>query len=201
MQSREAPMPQRAAPRDEAERAGLDPLRRGDPRGLQPADRTRRLQSLHRRRGVAGRRRARGRRLGEQRTRRARRPARLGRDARTRRPRQPLSARARHPRPLRQSRRSRALPSRLSPAHAARRRTGPARFALDRTAPRRACRARRALLHAGAGRGGPRLPDHHDLRRDAEPGQRAGAGASTGCRRSTPASTIRATSPRPTSRA
>ena len=47
---------------------------------------------------------------------------------------------------------------------------------------------------------GPRLPDHHDLRRDAEPRQRARAGARIGCRRSTLASTIRATSPPPRSR-
>ena len=86
-------------------------------------------------------------------------------------------------------------------ADAARRRTGLARFALDRAAPGRACRTRGALLHAGAGRGGPRLPDHHDLRRDAEPAPRSRSSPSTGCRRSTPASTIRATSPRPTSRA
>ena len=33
-------------------------------------------------------------------------------------------------------------------------------------APERACRARRPLLHAGAGRSGAWLPDHHDLRRD-----------------------------------
>ena len=164
-------MSQPAAPHDEPERDAPRSLWRGDARGLQPADRTRRHQSLQRRRGVAGRRRARRRRLGEQRTRRARRPARLGRDARTRRARQPQSARTRHPRPLRQSRRSGALPSKLSPADAARCRTGPARFAVDRAAPGRACGARCALLHAGAGRGRPRLPDHHDLRRNAEPGE------------------------------
>ena len=48
-------------------------------------------------------------------------------------------------------------------------RGGPAFLALDRPARGRACRARRALLHADAGRGRPRLPDHHDLRRDALP--------------------------------
>ena len=36
--------------------------------------------------------------------------------------------------------------------------------ALDRPARGRACRPRRALLHAEPGRGGARLPDHNDLR-------------------------------------
>jgi putative acyl-CoA dehydrogenase len=42
-----------------------------------------------------------------------------------------------------------------------------ARLALDRPAARRPRGPRRALLPAHAGRGRPRLPDHHDLRRRA----------------------------------
>ena len=56
-------------------------------------------------------------------------------------------------------------------------RAGPARLALERAARGRACRARGAVLHADRGRGGARLPDHHDLRRDAVAAPAAGTRA------------------------
>ncbi len=104
---------------------------------------------------------------------RARRKARDCRDDRTRRARQSPSARIRHPRPLWPARRSRALSSRLSRADAARDRARLARLAVDEPRRGRACRARRGLLYAERGRGGPRLPDHHDVRRDAGAAARA----------------------------
>ena len=76
-------------------------------------------------------------------------------------------------------------------------RGGPAFLAVDRAARGRACRARRALLHAEPGRGRARLPDHHDLRRRALPEDCSRIWRATGCRRSSRASTTRATS-RPT---
>ena len=73
----------------------------------------------------------------------------------------------RHPRPLRAAGRSHPLPSLLSRADEGLDRGRASFVALDRSGRGRACGAGRALLHAHRGRGRPRLPDHHDLRRDA----------------------------------
>ena len=104
-------------------------------------------------------------------------------------------ARARHPRSLRAPRRSRPLPSLLPRADESLDRGRAPFVALDRSGRGRACGAGRALLHAHASRSRPRLPDHHDLRRDALPQSCRETSPRNGCRRSRRASTIRATFP------
>ena len=126
-------------------------------------------QPLRFRHGAEGGGSARRRGLGQRCARSLRRPRRVGRvsgagDAGEQEP-----ARARHPRSIREARRSHPLPSLLSCADESLDRGRASFVALDRSGRGRACGARRALLHAHASRGRPRLPDHHDLRRDALP--------------------------------
>ena len=64
----------------------------------------------------------------------------------------------------------------------------------------RACRARREVLHAEPGRGGPRLPDHHDLRRDADAAAASRRSRRNGCRTSIRALRSPPTRPSPTKR-
>ena len=104
----------------------------------------------------------------------ARRRRRLGAGARARRAGQPLSARARHLRPLRPPARRGAVPSRLSRADGAGDGAQRPRRRLERERAWRACRPSRAARALHPSRGGHHVPDEHDLRRG--PGAARAAG-------------------------
>ena len=177
------------------------PLRGRHPRGAQPAGRTRRHQPLRFRHCAEGGGSARRRGLGRRCARRLRRPRGVGGIPGAGHAGEQERARARHPRSIREARRSHPLPSLLPCVDESLDRGRAPFVALDRSGRRRACGASRALLHADASRGRSRLPDHHDLRRHVLVSNCRATSPCNGCRRSRRASTIRATFPPSRSRA